>query len=123
MRLGIMVAFAVPAAGLAILMAAGRSVSAPPVDEAAAHRCASRLSLSLTGKSPDAALFANADPQSQIDTLLESPEFVEQFSTFMNEQLNPEPGETPQRDATYYLSRYVLQNGHREHPLSIRCPR
>jgi hypothetical protein len=35
----------------------------------------------------------------------------------MNAELNPEPGETPQRDATYYLARHILQNNKPWHEL------
>jgi hypothetical protein len=117
MRLSTLVGAAVPAVGLAILLAGGPSASAPPVDEAARHRCATRLSIGLTGKAPSADLLANADPQSQVDAMLADPAFIEQFSRFMNAELNPEPGETPQRDATYYLARHVLQNNRPWHEL------
>jgi hypothetical protein len=80
-------------------------------------RCATRLSIGLTGKAPSADLLANADPQTQVDALLADPAFVEQFSRFMNAELNPEPGETPQRDATYYLSRHILENNKPWHEL------
>jgi hypothetical protein len=110
MRLAYLALFGAPALGLAILAAPGRSSSAPQDDEAARMRCATRLSLSLTGKSPDDALLANPDPQAEVGALLESPEFVEQFSRFMNSQLNPEPGDLVTRDATYFLARHVLEN-------------
>lgn len=117
MRLSTLVGAAVPAVGLAILLTGGQSASAPPVDEAARLRCATRLSIGLTGKSPSADLIANADPQSQVDALLADPAFIEQFSRFMNAELNPEPGETPQRDATYYLAKHVLENNRPWHEL------
>jgi hypothetical protein len=119
MRLGAVLGFGVPAIGIAVLLGAGvqKSNSAPPVDEAARHRCASRLSLAITGQAPDATLLASPDPQSQVDTLLASPAFVEQFSRYMNSELNNEPGETPQRDSTYYLTRHILQNNRPWHEL------
>jgi hypothetical protein len=80
-------------------------------------RCATRLSIGLTGKAPSAALLANPDPQTQVDALLADPAFIEQFSKFMNAELNPEPGETPQRDATYYLARHILENNRPWHEL------
>ncbi|HEY5922388.1 MAG TPA: hypothetical protein VIV11_11990 [Kofleriaceae bacterium] len=73
-------------------------------------RCATRLSLSLTGRAPSAALLSSADPQSQVDALLADPAFVEQFARFINAELNPEPGMTPAADATYFMAQHVLTN-------------
>jgi hypothetical protein len=75
------------------------------------------LSLALTGTAPDAALLGQADPQSQVDALLASDAFVDQFARFINSELNPEPGETPAADATFFLARHVLQNGRPWHEL------
>ena len=73
-------------------------------------RCATRLSLALTGRAPSAELLASPDPQSQVDALLADDAFVENFARFVNSELNPEPGETPAADATYFLARHVLAN-------------
>jgi hypothetical protein len=102
---------AVPAIGVAAVIGFGRtSSSAPPADEAARLRCSTRLAMSLTGRAPDAELIASPDPQSRVDALLASDGFVDQFSRFVNSELNPEPGETPAADATFFLARHVLQN-------------
>jgi hypothetical protein len=119
MRLRLLALLGLPIASIALALSGSgqQAASAPPVDEAAQHRCASRLSLALTGKSPTPELLANPDPQSQVDAMLADPAFVEQFSRFMNAELNPDPGETPQRDATYYLARHVLVNNRPWHEL------
>jgi len=110
MRLRYLFGLGVPVAAMALWANSGTSHSQTPVDEAAKVRCATRLSLSLTGKAPSASLLAAADPQAQIDTLLADPAFVEQFSRFVNSQMNPEPAMTPAQDSTYYLAKYVLEN-------------
>ena len=118
MRLRFLFAFGIPAAAIATWAAVGSSASGnPPADEAARARCATRLSLSLTGKAPTAALSSSADPQSQVDALLADPGFVDQFSRFINSELNPEPGMTPASDATYFLAKYVLENNRPWHEL------
>jgi len=118
MRLTHLAVLGVPAVALVMLSTGGKpATSAPPVDTAARARCASRLSLALTGKAADAALIANADPQSQVDALLETPEFVEQFSRYINSQFNPEPGDLVFRDSSYFLSKHVLQNHRPWHEL------
>jgi hypothetical protein len=105
------------AVGLVAAVGLRSSSSAPPADDAARLRCATRLSLALTGKAPDAALLASQDPQTQVDALLASEGFVDQFARFVNSELNPEPGETPAGDATFFLARHVLQNGRPWHEL------
>jgi hypothetical protein len=117
MRLKHLALFGLPAAVLATLATVGDSAGTPPVDEAARLRCASRLSISLTGKAPDAALSSSADPQAQVDTLLADPAFVEQFSRFINSEMNPEPAETPAQDATYFLAKHILTNNRPWHEL------
>jgi hypothetical protein len=101
---------AVPATMVASWATLRSSDGGPPTDEPARYRCASRLSLSLTGRPATPELIADPDPQSKVDALLADPAFVEQFARFVNSQLNPEPGETPAADATYFLAKYVLAN-------------
>lgn len=108
---------AVPATVVASWATLGRSVGDPPVDEAARYRCASRLSLSLTGRPASPELIADPDPQSKVDQLLADDAFVEQFSRFVNSEMNPEPAETPAGDATYFLARHVLANNRPWHEL------
>ena len=74
------------------------------------ERCATRLSSALLGKSPTAALLATADPQTTVDGMLTSVDFVERFSRFVNASFNVDPGGTTAEDASYYLSKYVLTN-------------
>lgn len=118
MRLRFLVAFGIPAAALASqLVTIPSSQGVTPVDAAARQRCATRLSIALTGQPPSPALLSSPDPQSQIDTLLADEAFVEQFARFINSELNPEPGESPAADATYYLARHVLENKRPWHEL------
>ncbi|HEU0035204.1 MAG TPA: hypothetical protein VFQ53_31480 [Kofleriaceae bacterium] len=117
MRLEFLVACGVPAAALTCWLTLGSSSGQAPVDDAARVRCASRLSLSLTGRAPSDTLLGAADPQSQVDALLEDDAFVDQFARFINSQLNAEPGETPADDATFFLAQYVLRNHRPWHEL------
>jgi hypothetical protein len=109
MRARFLVAVAVPAAAFASLATTvNRSEGVTPADDVARAQCATRVSLALTGRAPSAELLAASDPQAEIDALLASTAFVEQFARFVNSQMNPEPGETPADDATYWLARHVL---------------
>ncbi len=110
MRAIYLVACGVPATIVASWATLGSSDGGPPIDEAARYRCATRLSLSLTGRPPSAALIADADPQSKVDDLLAEDAFVEQFARFANSKMNAEPADTPAGDATYFLARHVLTN-------------
>lgn len=93
-------------AAAALLISASAFAQATPASE----RCAIRLSSNLLGRSPAAGLMTNATPQNQVDTMVNSPEFIERFSRFVNAQMNSLPGEAPAEDASYYMARYVLQN-------------
>ena len=110
MRLRFLAAFGVPVAAFASLATLGSSEGVTPTDESSRIRCATRLSISLTGRPPSAELLMADDPQAHVDALLDDPAFVEQFSRFVNSELNPEPGETPAADATYWLARHLLTN-------------
>lgn len=76
----------------------------------ARERCATRLSGSLLGQTPTAALLGATNPQTSVDAMIATPVFQEKFSRFINAKLNDDPGETPAEDASYYLAKYVLQN-------------
>ena len=117
MRFRFLVAFGLPAALVVSVASVHDSVGNAPPDEAARARCATRLSLSLTGRVPSPALLAESDPQTKVDELLADDAFVEQFSRYMNSQLNPEPGVAPADDATYWLASYVLKNQRPWHEL------
>lgn len=73
-------------------------------------RCAVKVAVTLTGRSPDAALLANAAPQSQVDAMLQSTAFIERFSRYVNSRFNDEPGASSAEDATYHMARHVLTN-------------
>jgi hypothetical protein len=106
-----------PAVALASWASIGSSSGEPPVDEAARVRCATRVSMALTGRAPSDALLSELDPQSKVDELLADPAFIDQFARFVNSELNPEPGETPAADATYFVARHVLENNRPWHEL------
>lgn len=111
MRLRSVLAMGLPVAAIAVSWASmGSSSGGPPADEPARVRCATRLSLALTGKAPSAALLADPDPQGKVDELLADPAFVEQFARFINSEMNAEPGMTPAADATYFVAKHVLEN-------------
>ena len=73
-------------------------------------RCATRLSISILGKSALPKLLESNDPQSMIDTLLEDRRFIERFSRFINSEFNDEPGQNRLQDAPYFVVRHVLTN-------------
>jgi hypothetical protein len=81
-----------------------------PVDPQRAERCAVRVAIALTGKSPTAALLSSGNPQLQVPSLLESEAFVERFSRFINSTFNDTPGTTSVDDGAYHLTRHVLLN-------------
>jgi len=117
MRPRSLVALAAPAVLLALVARSGSSSATAPTDEPSRLRCATRLAMSLTGKAADPALLAAPDPQAQIDALLATPSFAEQYARFINSQLNPEPGMTPADDATYWVAKHVLTNNKPWHEL------
>jgi hypothetical protein len=82
-----------------------------PVDPQRAERCAVRVGIALTGKSPSAALLSSGNPQVEVPVLLESEAFIERFARFINTTFNDTPGATSADDAAYHLARYVLANG------------
>jgi hypothetical protein len=74
----------------------------------AAERCAIRIAIALEGKSADAALLANPDPQSAIDGMLGSPEFADRYARFVNSEFNGGPTTAATDDPVYYLAKYVV---------------
>lgn len=81
--------------------------AAPTLDT---QRCAVKVAVTLTGRSPDAALLASTTPQGQVDALLANTLFVERFSRYVNARFNDEPGATSVEDATYHLAKHVITN-------------
>jgi hypothetical protein len=74
------------------------------------QRCATRLSMALTGKSATATLMSATDPQQSVDALINTPDWIDRMSRFVNAKYNVDPGAIPAEDASYYLSKYVLTN-------------
>ncbi len=74
------------------------------------ERCATRLSVAFVGKAPTAAMTSAADPKASVDQMLTSADFIERFSRFINANFNADPGDVPEQDSAYYLTKYVLQN-------------
>jgi hypothetical protein len=81
-----------------------------PIDPQRAERCAVRVGIALTGKSPGSALLSSQNPQAEVDALLQSPEFIERFSRFINATFNDAPGASAVDDSAYHLTKHVLTN-------------
>src|SRR5678815_2813243 len=96
-------------AAVAALGVGGKAARAEDATELK-ERCATRLSIAILGTSPSATLIGQADPQTQVDGMLNDPLFQERFSRFVNSQFNDDVGQKPVEDAPYYLAKYVLQN-------------
>jgi hypothetical protein len=75
-----------------------------------AERCATRLSIALTGRSPSSRAMSNPAPQSDVDAYVSGADFQERFSRFINAAFNNDPGATAAEDPAYYMTKYVLQN-------------
>ncbi len=88
-----------------------RAAGADAIDQDRNARCANRLSIALLGESAAADVAALAEPRSAVVSMLSNPKFVERFSGFINSQFNAQPGMTPEQDAPYYMTKYVLTNG------------
>lgn len=73
------------------------------------ERCATRVYTAMIGASASSAALTSSNPQSDVDALLVEPRFVERFSRFANSQMNTTPGASPAEDATYYMTKYVLE--------------
>jgi hypothetical protein len=82
-----------------------------PVDPQRSERCAVRVGIALTGKSPSAALLSSSNPQVEVPALLESEAFVERFARFINSTFNDVPGTNAVDDSAYHLARKVLLDG------------
>lgn len=101
----------IPVVAVAIGFLSTHEVKADDPDQIAhAERCATRLSIAITGESPDAALSSNVDPQSQVGALLAKPTFQEKFARFINATYNRDPGQSPAADAPYWMAKHILEN-------------
>jgi hypothetical protein len=74
------------------------------------ERCASRVSISILGKTATPDLMTSAAPQAGIDAMLQDPAFQERFSRFINASFNPRPADKAEADAAYYMTKFVLTN-------------
>lgn len=98
-------------AGLVALVGTRAKAEDAAVDRTEqAERCALRLSIAITGSSPDAKLMTAADPQANVDALLASPAFPDNFARFVNAKFNGAPAETPGADPVYWLGKYIVAN-------------
>ncbi len=74
-----------------------------------AERCATRLSIAMLGDGATPDVLGSADPQAAFDGMLKDTKFIERFSRFINSQFNMAPGATAAEDASYYLTKHVLE--------------
>jgi hypothetical protein len=82
----------------------------PPLEPTAlTKRCAVRLSIALTGKSPDPALLATKEVGAAVDKLMASPDFAERYARFTNAELNGAPAAASE-DPVYFLAKHVIAN-------------
>lgn len=95
---------------MGLTMAASQAWAQTALTADQAERCATRLSISLTGKAPANALMSNANPQAEVSTMVGSADFQERFSRFINSNFNDDPGATAVEDSAYYMAKYVLTN-------------
>ncbi len=104
---------------LSTLLSLAFGLLALPVaaQDAASQRCATKLSITLSGKAPSSSLLSDPNPQGQVPALLGLADFQEAFARFINGAFNRGPGTTPEEDASYYLSKYILQNNKPWHEL------
>ena len=91
-------------------LAASQAFAQAQMDAEKAERCATRLSVAITGKAPSATFIAKASPQADVEVMLQTADFQERFSRFVNQAFNEDPGVTAAEDASYYMTKYVLQN-------------
>ena len=105
-----LLALAVPliAGGVALRGTHARADGAEADTAERQARCAVRLSIALLGKSPDAALLASPDPQSNVDAMVSTPEFADRYARFINASFNSQPADSATTDPVYYLASYVI---------------
>lgn len=116
MRLDALRRFSVVATPLAIVAVAAlvqttsaRSAHADGEDKADFNeRCASRIAITLLGRSATPAEQSSADPQAAIGAMLKTAEFHDRFASFVNAQFNGGPAEAPKDDPIYYLAHHVV---------------
>ncbi|MFL5318498.1 MAG: hypothetical protein ACJ790_02505 [Myxococcaceae bacterium] len=94
-----------------VLLAAATALAQDKAITQARERCATRVSIAFTGKSPNAAMMSSEDPLSSVPTLVNDPAFIERFSRFINASFNRDLGASAAEDAAYYLTKEVLSTG------------
>lgn len=72
------------------------------------ERCAMRLAIALTGKSPDATQLKAGNPQASVDAMLDTPEFADRYASFTNSELNGGPIAAVNDDPIYTLAKHVI---------------
>lgn len=107
--------FGVVPIAVAALIAAARPRAAAASDATTDiaeknERCATRLYTAMIGEGAPASAISAKNPVADVDALLEEPRFIERFSRFANSQMNNAPGMKPSEDASYAMSKYVLEN-------------
>jgi len=108
-RAALIIPVALVAATLCALFGRAAKAEAPSMD-AFHERCATRLAIAFTGKSP-AAVGATTDAKAQIEAHLGTDDFRERFARFINTEFNSAPGTSSLEDAPYHLAKRVLQDG------------
>jgi hypothetical protein len=93
---------------LPAVLAAATAWGQSATDPGKTARCATRLSVAFLGQTPTSAMLAQANPQSQIATLMKDPAFVERFASFINATFNSAPAAMPEQDAAYWLTKVIL---------------
>jgi hypothetical protein len=95
-----------------VLLGKGGRAHAEDADKTERNeRCATRLSLSLLGKSATPEFMASTTPQDQVERMLGTPEFNERMASFLNATFNTGPGANAEDDAVYFLAKYTLEQG------------
>src|SRR5262245_20138216 len=102
----------VPALAIAAALGAS-SKGAHAADDAqdkaeANERCAVRLAIAIVGKSPAAAEMTSANPQGAVDAMVDSPDFAERWSRFINSEFNGGPAASAMEDPVYYLAKDIV---------------
>ncbi|MDF2693723.1 MAG: hypothetical protein K0S65_2106 [Labilithrix sp.] len=97
------------AGGVALVTKKSAHAEGAEVDKAEqSERCAIRLAIALTGKSPDAAQLAAPDPLAGVDGMVASPEFADRYARFINSEFNGGPSSNANDDPIYYLAKHVI---------------
>lgn len=72
------------------------------------QRCATRLSIALSGKSADATTLATKDVPTAVDRLLATSDFSDRFARFINAEFNGAPAASGAEDPVYWLAQHVI---------------